>query len=101
MIREVRFTSFAKQDLLETAQYYAQIDRSLGSAFIDTTIDFSHSLADNPLRYREVIVGIRQAVMQRFNQLIFYSAEEETLVVVAIVSSRRDPGYIERILSGR
>ena len=99
MIREVRFTSSARADVVEAAQNYAEVDESLGAAFIDTAIDLAHSLVDSPRRYKEIRPGFRQALLRRFHYLLIYSIEKEAIVVVAVVSGRRDPTQIDRLLS--
>ena len=66
MIREVRFSPLAQTDVVEAAQDYAEIDESLGAAFVDTAIGLAHSLASSPRRYKEIRPGFRQALLSAF-----------------------------------
>ena len=101
MIREVRFTPPAQTDVVEAAQDYAKVNESLGAAFIDTAVDLAHSLADSPLRYKEIRSGFRQALLRRFHYLLIYTIEGDVVVVVAVVSGRRDPALIDSLISRR
>ena len=101
MIREVRFAPPALADVVAAGKRYAEVDESLGVAFVDAATDFAYSLVESPKRYREIRPGLRQALLRRFHHHFIYSIEEEAIVVVAVVSSRRDPVYIDRLLSKR
>ena len=101
MIREVRFSPPAQEDVVEAAQDYAEIDGSLGATFVDTAIDLAHSLANSPRRYKEIRPGFRQALLRRFHYLLIYTIEDDVVVVVAVVSGRRDPAQIDGLLSRR
>ena len=101
MGRTVDFTEDAGDDVAFAARYYAGLRSGLGGEFSDRVVDAVYELADRPYRGREVRSGIRQVVLRRFPYLIFYAVEDDRVIVIAVISSARDPAYIDRVLSRR
>ena len=101
MSRAVDFSEEAGDDVSFAARYYAGMRPGLGGEFSDAVVDLAYELADHPRRGREIRPGVRQTVLRRFPYLIFYAVEGERLIVIAVISSARDPTYIDRVLSER
>lgn len=60
-----------------------------------------YDLVDFPERCPEVRPGVRQLVLRQFPYLVLYVVEPTDVVVVAVVASTRDPGFIDRLISDR
>lgn len=101
MSRTVDFTEDAGNDVAFAARYYAGLRPGLGGEFSDRVVDTVYELAEQPYRGRKVRPGVRQVVLGRFPYLIFYAVENDRVVVIAVISSARDPAYVDRVLSRR
>ena len=53
-------------------------------------------ILDHPLGYQDLRSGIRRALTRRFPCAVYFSIEEETIVVVAVLSTARDPAEWQR-----
>jgi plasmid stabilization system protein ParE len=48
-------------------------------------------IADGPLKYRDLRSGIRRALLRRFPYAVYFSVEEEVVVILAVLHAHRDP----------
>ncbi len=101
MSRGVRFLEEAQADVEAGSRHYREIDPELGRRFTDRIVDSAYDLVDCPERCPEVRPGVRQLVLRQFPYLVLYVVEPEDVVVVAVVGSTRDPGFIDRLVSDR
>lgn len=97
-MRQVRFTAAADRDLFDIASFLIR-DRESSApvlAFIEALADYCHDLGANPALvgtlHPEIGPDIRTMPHRGYTILLRYTSDE--LVVLRIVSSRRDPGSI-------
>ena len=89
----------AQADLIEGFHFYEGPEAGLGSYFLDSLF----SDIDSLLLYagiHEIVWGYRRCLSKRFPFAIYYSVNEETTRVVAVLDCRRDPSWLRRRLMG-
>jgi len=88
---KLRYTSRARRDLELAFIWYERQRRGLGFEFLDCVENSIHSILENPAKFRILYGDIRGRVIRRFPFSIFYSIEQQALVVHAVFDNRRDP----------
>ncbi|MCP9779336.1 MULTISPECIES: type II toxin-antitoxin system RelE/ParE family toxin [Cyanobium] len=87
----------ARQDLIETRQWYDLRQAGFGTVFARAFADAIERMQAQPLSYPAVVGSIRRVILQRFPYAIYFRVETDEIVVLA-VHSRQDPGrWRERI----
>jgi len=89
--RLVHIRPEAEQDLSDAASWYETQQRDLGHRFLDEALTAIQSIAELPFRYPELQRGARRILLQRFPFGIFYTVEEDVIVVMAVMHGSRDP----------
>ncbi len=98
MIRRVIFKSAAEADLAEAYDWYEGRDAGLGTEFIRCVEGCVHGIQRQPEMYPVVHKNVRQGITRRFPYSVFYFVEDETIYVVSIFHSSRDPSlWQERV----
>jgi toxin ParE1/3/4 len=88
-----QLTPEAEADLAEAFAYYEAQLPGLGHEFIATVEQQLERVVENPEQYQVLHRGVRRAVMRRFPYAVFYLAEGEAVVVLAIEHQARDPEH--------
>jgi plasmid stabilization system protein ParE len=74
--------------------------RSIGTRLKNLVLDRSFSkqlrlvyrrILENPLAYEERRSGIRRGLMRQFPYAIYFSIEDETILILAVLHTARDP----------
>src|SRR4051794_4134606 len=92
MIRQVIIRPEAKRDLREARTWYQDISSELKRDFVDRVVDAAIALArERPLAFQIVHRTFRRILVHRFPYSVFYHADEERIVVVAVLHQARDP----------
>ncbi len=91
MILPVHIRQLAQADIEEAARWYELRSEGLGQRFLDEVERTLARLAANPLLYPKLHRQIRRALLRRFPLGIFYLAERDRIVVVAIMHARQRP----------
>ena len=87
----VAFRRAAREEFIEAAAWYEFRRASLGVEFIaeiDRCLAFA---AEQPLLFAIVQNGIRRVVAERFPYSVYFRAEPQRIVVLAIFHSSRNP----------
>lgn len=88
-----RFHPEAERELREAVEYYEDIGAGLG---YDLSIEV-YSAIQRAVAYPRawpVLDGeIRRALVRRFPYGVLYAEQEGTLLIVAVMNLRREPGY--------
>ncbi|MBK8095156.1 MAG: type II toxin-antitoxin system RelE/ParE family toxin [Verrucomicrobiaceae bacterium] len=97
---KIQILDLAKDDLIAGFRFYEKQEPGLGDYFLRqlyTDIDGLHLTAGIHLRpYRQY----HRALSKRFPFAIFYTVENEAVMIRAIVDCRRRPSWIRRHLRG-
>jgi len=63
----------------------------LGLEFLDEVRAAYTRILDGPLKYQELRSSIRRALTRRFPYAIYFSLENDLIVVIAVLDTARDP----------
>jgi plasmid stabilization system protein ParE len=83
----------AEADIAEAYQYYESCQENLGSDFILCIDEGLSRIQQNPKQFRTVLNTIRRAFVRRFLFGIYYTINEEEIIVLAVVHARRNPKH--------
>ena len=87
-------TTETQNDLREGFLWYEEKRAGLGIDFMLSIEATLHSVERNPLAYSLApthIPNIRRAVVAKFSYLIFYTIVQQSIIILSVVSSKRDP----------
>jgi plasmid stabilization system protein ParE len=87
----LRFEPEAEADLQQSYDWYTQQRPALGIDFLEAVEGELQQLLVNPTALARVVGEARHWLMRRFPYVICYVVEGETVCVVAVFHSRRDP----------
>jgi plasmid stabilization system protein ParE len=81
----------ADVDIEAAFEWYESEQPGLGLEFLDEVRTAYGRILDGPLKYQELRSGIRRALTRRFPYAIYFSLENDLIVVIAILDTARDP----------
>ncbi len=88
---KVLYTDRAKNDLELAFVWYERKRRGLGLDFLDCMEIAIKLIIENPEIYRVHYLNFRGCVIRRFPFSVFYTIEENKIVVHSIFDNRQDP----------
>jgi plasmid stabilization system protein ParE len=80
----------AERDIEGAFAWYQNERAGLGVEFLEAIRDVYGRIADGALRYRELRSGIRRALVRRFPYAIYFSLEQDIVVILAVLHVHRD-----------
>jgi plasmid stabilization system protein ParE len=92
----VRIRPEAEQDMAEAALWYEQQQRGLGQDFLDEALGVFMRLAEMPLGYELVHRSARRALLRRFPFAVFYTFEEDVVILGVLHGSRHPRHWMRR-----
>ncbi len=81
----------AEFDLEKAFAWYESQDAGLGQEFVRAIDACISTIGRNPLAYKLIYQAARRALVRRFPYIIFYVIEEDTVFVIGVFHSKRDP----------
>jgi plasmid stabilization system protein ParE len=87
----LRYTDRAKDDVELAFAWYERQRRGLGFEFLDCVEIAVKSILDNPEMYRVYYSIFRGCVIRRFPFFVFYTIENNEIVVHSVFDNRQDP----------
>lgn len=90
----------ALAEYLEATGYYREFRFELGQAFvkeIETGID---EILAHPRAYQNVEENARRHFVRRFPYGIYYTIEDDYILIVAVMHMSRQPGYWKNRIKG-
>jgi plasmid stabilization system protein ParE len=81
----------AETEIGEAFYWYEEKVSGLGSDFILNLDAAIHAILRNPLLYPTLHKNIRRVLLRRFPYQVFFSYEENRVVVLAVFHGKRDP----------
>ena len=93
-----RFLEGARNEFKEAVDYYERQRRGLGDELENEVFAAIERASHDPASYESFDSGIFRIPVQRFD---YYTVEEDTLVIAAVMHNRRRPGYWKRRLRRR
>ncbi|UGU14721.1 type II toxin-antitoxin system RelE/ParE family toxin [Sinomicrobium kalidii] len=83
--------TLAEKDIVEAIAWYAEQAEHLPKAFIKELDKGIEDLKANPKHYQRRYKQIRISFLQRFPYGIYYTIENDTVFVHAVLHSKRNP----------
>ena len=72
-------------------EWYETEEADLGLEFLLQLRATYQRILDNPLGYQELRSGIRRALTRQFPYAVYFSIEDDTILVLAVLHTARDP----------
>jgi len=89
-------TATAEAELLQAKDWYENKRQGLGDDFLTVFDETLNSISDNPLAFQCVHRDVRRALMPRFPYGVYFRAESEYILVLAVFHSSRNPAGWKR-----
>jgi len=78
-------------DIESAFSWYEAEEPGLGPEFLDQLRFIYRRILENPLGYEEQRSGIRRGLMRQFPYAVYFSIENETILILAMLHTARDP----------
>lgn len=78
-------------DVERAGRHYESQREGLGADFVASIEHAIASIQSGPLRYPEVHRGVRRILAQRFPYAVFFTLDDRTVVVLAVLHQATDP----------
>lgn len=88
------YTDRAVSDIELAMIWYEKQREKLGDEFLDSLEDGIRAILQNPRTYAICHKSFRRYLIKRFPFSIYYSIEEEGMVVHSVFDNRMDPGKL-------
>lgn len=86
----------ADLDVEATFQWYENESPGLGNEFLAELRTVYDQIVDGPLQFQHLRSGIRRALLHRFPYGVFFSLEDDLIVVIGVLHASRDPAEWQR-----
>lgn len=88
---QLQAESAVEFDVESAFQWYESEEPGLGFEFLKQLRDCYERLLRIPYGYQELRSGIRRALIKQFPYAVYFSVEDEVVVVLAVMHTARDP----------
>jgi plasmid stabilization system protein ParE len=88
---QLEATPAVELDIEAAFEWYEREEVGLGFQFLDELRATYVRILDHPFGYQDLRSGIRRALTRRFPYGVYFSIEEEVIVIVAVLHTARDP----------
>ena len=78
-------------DIDSAFSWYEAEEPGLGPEFLDQLRLIYRRILENPLGYEEQHSGIRRGLMRQFPYAVYFSIEDETILILAVLHTARNP----------
>ena len=85
------YTNRSKDDIELAFEWYEKQKRGLGFDFLYCVEDSLKSILSFPEMYEKAYSNFRRCVIRRFPFSVFYTIEEDEIVIHSIFYNRQDP----------
>jgi plasmid stabilization system protein ParE len=86
----------AEEDIKQAAFWYQMEKDALGSDFLAALSHQLQLIEMHPYQYGIRYKGLRAALLNKFPYLIYYRIAEQTIRVLAILHTKRNPGIARK-----
>ena len=90
----------ARDDLVEGFQFYEDKEQGLGTYFLASLYADIESLKLFGGVHRKAYRGFHRALSKRFPFAIYYTVEQDSVRIRAVLDCRKDPSWIRGHLKG-
>lgn len=78
-------------DVESAFAWYEAEERGLGMEFLEQLRAAYRRIVENPVGYQELRSGIRRALTRQFPYAIYFSIENDVILILAVLHTARDP----------
>jgi plasmid stabilization system protein ParE len=86
----------AQVDFEAAAFWYEDQRPGLGELFSAEVSDLIQRIAESPLRFPAVLPSVRRGLLHGFPYAVYFTVEEQEVVILAVLHQRRDPAVWKR-----
>lgn len=97
----LRFLEEVEGDATAAYEWYEERAAGLGRAFLQELYGAAADILANPLLYRAVDSTIRRCLLRRYPYSIYFTIEEDLILVIGLFHCARDPRGVASDLGGR
>jgi len=90
---DVRFLTIAQQEVDDAYRWFEEKTEGKGLEFLDELDRVVRRIRSFPLAATEIEPEIRRSLLARFRYAVVYSIDDQTLVVIAVAHTHREPRY--------
>ncbi len=90
---KLKILELASFEIEDARQYYNLQQTGLGDRFKKDVKKSIENIVLSPTLYPQVEKNIRRCLLHRFPYSIFYTTDDETIVVLSVAHQRRKPYY--------
>lgn len=83
-------------DIEAAFNWYENEEAGLGFQFLEQLRIAYQRILENPLGYQDLRSGIRRALTRRFPYAVFFSIEDDIVLILAVLHTARDPAEWQR-----
>jgi plasmid stabilization system protein ParE len=97
-VKQYRFEAEAavEFDVESAFDWYESEEAGLGLEFLEQLRAAYLRMLENPFGYQELRSGIRRALTRQFPYAVYFSIEDETILILAVLHTARDPAEWQR-----
>ena len=88
---KIRYTDCASEELDAVVAWYESKRKGLGFEFLDSVENSLNRLLMFPELYTVCYANFRRCIIKRFPYAIFYTLEEQEIVIHAVFAHKRNP----------
>ena len=97
----LRFTPEIEEDVISAYAWYEHKSQGLGEDFIRIFDSAVSEIAHNPRLSTQLDHGFRRRLLRRFPYAIYYTFQDETIIIFGLFHCARDPLLIRSNLINR
>lgn len=83
-------------DVESAFEWYETEEPGLGSEFVEQVRAAYQLVGQNPFAFQDLRSGIRRALTRRFPYAVYFSVENDTVLILAVLHCARDPAEWQR-----
>lgn len=91
----------ARVEYLEAAAFYEKSRRGVGAEFSREIESAIGRIIEAPERWRITKQDVRHYLAHKFPYAIFYTIEQDFILIIAVAHGSREPGYWQHRITGR
>ncbi len=91
ILEKVRFTKEAACEFMESVEWYESRGKGLGLKFTDEMDSLLERIKLNPDIYPNIVENIRRIQMNKFPYSVFYTIENNFLIILRVFHNKRKP----------
>jgi len=96
----VRFLTVAQQEVHDAYEWFEERTDGKGLEFLDELDRVVRLIRSFPFAAVEIEADIRRSLLPRFPYAVVYGIDDQTLVVIAVAHTHREPRYwLDRVFN--